>query len=98
MSNLQKITDDAALAEAIKHAMAVAAEKACTPCGQEHDALADWLMELQRTRAALQTAMTVLDQIATTPRNRGAKRSAYATAAFLRTQLATTHNAEITGG
>lgn len=52
MSNLQKITDDAALAEAIKHAMAVAAEKACTPCGQEHDALADWLMELQRTRYA----------------------------------------------
>ena len=42
----------------------------------------------QRIEAALETALAVLEQIATTPRNRGAKRSAAATLAFLRTQLA----------
>ncbi len=36
---------------------------------------------------ALETALSVLEQIATAPRNRGAKRSAAATLAFLRTQL-----------
>lgn len=42
----------------------------------------------QRIEASLETALAVLEQIATTPRNRGAKRSASATLAFLRTQLA----------
>lgn len=42
----------------------------------------------QRIEAALETALSVLEQIATAPRNRGAKRSAAATLAFLRTQLA----------
>lgn len=42
----------------------------------------------QRIEAALETALAVLEQIATTQRNRGAKRNAAATLAFLRTQLA----------
>lgn len=46
----------------------------------------------ERIEAALEAAMTVLEQIAATPRNRGAKRSASATVAFLRTQLDKRHN------
>lgn len=49
----------------------------------------------ERLEAALETALTVLEQIATTPRNRGAKRSASATVAFLRTQLDARHNAKV---
>ncbi|MBL8396166.1 MAG: hypothetical protein JNK99_15710 [Candidatus Accumulibacter sp.] len=44
--------------------------------------------EMAKLRAALETAMTTLDQIATTPRNAGAKRNASATLIFLRTQIA----------
>lgn len=51
----------------------------------------------ERLEAALETAMATLDQIASTPRNRGAKRSASATLAFLRTQLDAAHNGEVSG-
>ena len=47
---------------------------------------------------ALETALSVLEQIATAPRNRGAKRSAAAALAFLRTQLdmaATSHKHQL---
>ena len=47
---------------------------------------------------ALETALSVLEQIATAPRNRGAKRSAAATLAFLRTRLdmaATSHKHQL---
>ncbi len=37
--------------------------------------------------AGLRIAMTTLNQIASTPRNRGAKRNARATVKFLETQL-----------
>ena len=40
--------------------------------------------EIDRLRAALDVAMTVLEQIATTPRNRGAKKNAYAAHAFIK--------------
>lgn len=43
--------------------------------------------KIEQLEVALGIAMKTLDQIASTPRNRGAKRSAAATAAFLRTQL-----------
>jgi len=46
-----------------------------------------------KLEAALETAMMVLDQIATTPRNRGARRSASAALIFLRTQLDAQDNA-----
>ena len=85
------------LQDAIKHADDVAHKCCNTECGDEHAHLSQWLVELQRTRSALQTAMTVLDQIATTPRNRGAKRSAHATVVFLRALLATPDNAVMTG-
>ena len=45
--------------------------------------------ECAAVRAALDVAMTTLEQIATTPRNKGARRNAYSTLAFLRTQLKT---------
>ena len=45
--------------------------------------------EIERLRTALDVAMTTLDQIATTPRNKGARINAYATREFLRTQLLT---------
>lgn len=48
-----------------------------------------------RIETALETALTVLEQIATTPRNSGAKRSASAAAAFLRSQLDAWHNVEV---
>lgn len=44
-------------------------------------------LEMAKLRAALETAMTTLEQIATTPRNAGAKRNASATLTFLRTQM-----------
>ncbi len=49
--------------------------------------LAENEREIAKLRAALETAMTTLDQIATTPRNAGAKRNASATLIFLRTQM-----------
>ncbi len=48
--------------------------------------------DLKRLEAALDTAMSTLDQIASTPRNRGARRHAKATLAFLRTQLDGRHH------
>lgn len=45
------------------------------------------IAEVERLRAALGAAMTTLEQISTTPRNKGARRSAYATSMFLRTQM-----------
>jgi hypothetical protein len=45
--------------------------------------------EIERLRTALNVAMTTLEQIATTPRNKGARRNAYATREFMRTQLKT---------
>lgn len=51
--------------------------------------------ECAAVRAALDVAMTTLEQIATTPRNKGARRNAYSTLAFLRTQLKTP-NTEVT--
>lgn len=43
--------------------------------------------EMDALRTVLAAAMTTLEQIATTPRNRGAKRNAYATLKFIQTQL-----------
>lgn len=40
-----------------------------------------------RLEGALKVAMSTLEQIATTPRNRGAKSNASATLAFLQTQI-----------
>lgn len=48
--------------------------------------------DLKRLEAALDTAMATLDQIASTPRNRGARRHAKATLAVLRTQLDGRHH------
>jgi hypothetical protein len=55
--------------------------------GQMAERIAENEREIAKLRAALETAMTTLDQIATTPRNAGAKRNASATLIFLRTQL-----------
>ena len=60
----------------------------------EANALREGTAEIKRLRTALDVAMTTLEQIATTPRNKGARRNAYATREFLRTQLETP-NAEI---
>lgn len=48
----------------------------------------DWaIAEIELLRVVSETALTTLEQIASTPRNRGAKRNASATAMFLRTQM-----------
>ena len=75
------------LDEAIAHAESRAGDE--TECRREHGQLAEWLRELARLRPAFETAMSTLEQIATTPRNRGARRNAYATREFLRTQIKT---------
>jgi hypothetical protein len=41
----------------------------------------------KQLQSALNTAMTTLRQIASTPRNKGARRNAWATVAFLETQM-----------
>ncbi len=43
-----------------------------------------WKRQAKKAEAALDVAMTVLGQIATTPRNRGAKRRAYAAHEFIK--------------
>ena len=43
-----------------------------------------WKRQAKKAEAALDVAMTVLGQIATTPRNRGAKRRAYAANEFIK--------------
>lgn len=48
---------------------------------------ADLLIELGRLEAALNVAMRTLEQIATTPRNKGARHNANGTLRFLQTQL-----------
>lgn len=56
----------------------------CSACGVE------WTEHkgIIPTCSALMTAMTTLQQIAETPRNRGARRNAASTVAFLKSQLA----------
>jgi hypothetical protein len=51
------------------------------------DRIQEQAMQIDALTAGLETALKVLEQIATTPRNRGAKRNASAAAVFLRTQL-----------
>lgn len=43
-----------------------------------------WKRQAKKAEAALDVAMTVLEQIATTPRNRGAKPRACAAHAFIK--------------
>lgn len=45
------------------------------------------IAEVERLRVVTETALTTLEQIATTPRNKGAMHNARATAMFLRTQM-----------
>jgi hypothetical protein len=52
--------------------------------------------EIERLVVALETAMNTIDQIAPTPRNKGERRNASATAMFIRTQM-DGHNVELTG-
>jgi hypothetical protein len=75
------------LDEATEHAESRSGDE--TECSLEHGQLAECLHELARMRPAFKTAMNTLEQIATTPRNKGARRNAYATLEFLRTQLKT---------
>jgi len=49
---------------------------------------ADLLVEIGRLEAMLNCAMRTLGQIATTPRNKGARQNANGTLRFLETQLA----------
>ncbi len=60
-------------------------QKQCTEAADEIEKVR---ANAEQLKSALETAMTTLDQIASTPRNKGAKRNASATRAFLRTQLA----------
>ncbi len=59
-----------------------------SPCSMKTDGLsAQAELELQRITAAFSVAIQTLEQIAFTPRNKGARQKAYAALRFIETQL-----------
>jgi hypothetical protein len=88
MPNNQSKTEGAATCSASEYVPGIGCQCAAHNADECGCRGVDWTpREVYQLRSALGVAMTTLRQIASTPRNRGARRNADATVAFLETQM-----------